>query len=553
MPNDVSMSETGDGTSAYRVLIVEDDRSQAQFAESILKGVGMWTCLVASAAEVRAAIDEFEPDLVLMDLHLPDGSGLDITAQLRQDPALSQLPIVFLTGDTDPETEFHVLDSGADDYLSKPIRPRHLISAVQSRVRRARQAREAQPANGHGKDPNTGLLRRDRVLPMLAASPSALLVEIQNTVALQDRYGMTSLEDLMRGAGQLLSALAPDAAARLNDNSFLVLADETGQDALQIRARALRAGMGHPIDLDEQSVRLRAAVGWSPIADTPAADDPITALEQALREARADPSGIAGHAPAAVRVAASPERARALEAALREERLELAFQPVVSVGGGNESRFQVLLRIRDADGNLHSAGPLLAAATSTELLAEVDRWVLAQALAKLQESPEVHRLFVAQTHQSIEADAKGDWLREALKTFDVAPDRLVIDLRMEDALIHNLMLNDYCQALAADGLRFCLGQYRHGVDAAAVLAQLPLTHLRLAREYAHLESEPLLADELREVIALAHQRELLVIGSQVETPSAAAALWMAGVDYIQGNLVQGVGQALDFDFHHSVL
>ncbi|MCA1509355.1 response regulator, partial [Bradyrhizobium sp. NBAIM02] len=116
------------------------------------------------------AIKEHRPDLILMDLHLPGLDGMRLTALIRQQPGLQLLPIVFLSGDPDPERQFEVLDSGADDYLSKPIRPRHLIAAVANRIRRARaQAATLPGATGAPatSNPETGLPTRHHVLQQL--------------------------------------------------------------------------------------------------------------------------------------------------------------------------------------------------------------------------------------------------------------------------------------------------------------------------------------------------------------------------------------------------
>ena len=126
-----------DTADPYRVLIVEDDRSQALFAEAILRGAGMRPEVIAQPEQVMAAMERFDPDLVLMDLHLPGISGTVLTTRIREHPRFEQVPVVFLTGDQDPERQLEVLELGADDYILKPVRPRHLIAAVQSRVRRA--------------------------------------------------------------------------------------------------------------------------------------------------------------------------------------------------------------------------------------------------------------------------------------------------------------------------------------------------------------------------------------------------------------------------------
>jgi len=82
---------------------------------------------------------------------------------------------------------------------------------------------------------------------------------------------------------------------------------------------------------------------------------------------------------------------------------------------------------------------------------------------------------------------------------------------------------------------------------------LPLGFVRLSARYSSSLDEPRVRDEMREAIEHAHRLGLQVVGQQVEDPQAAATLWMSGVDFIQGNLVQRVAGGLDFDFQHSVL
>ena len=220
----------GDADEPYRVLIVEDDRSQAMFAESVLGGSGIQTHAVAKAADVLPALDAFRPELVLMDLHLPDMEGTSLTQRIRAHEQFAHIPIVFLTGDPDPELQYQALEVGADDFLSKPIRPRHLIAAVQSRVQRARALYRAQDP-GQDRNPATGLLHRPELMRRIAAHPpgtgGALCVEIQNAGALRDRYGFAGFEHLMNEAGRHLAAIVGELdAARLNDCLNAVLAPD---------------------------------------------------------------------------------------------------------------------------------------------------------------------------------------------------------------------------------------------------------------------------------------------------------------------------------------
>ena len=277
----------GDADEPYRVLIVEDDRSQAMFAESVLGGSGIQTHAVAKAADVLPALDAFRPELVLMDLHLPDMEGTSLTQRIRAHEQFAHIPIVFLTGDPDPELQYQALEVGADDFLSKPIRPRHLIAAVQSRVQRARALYRAQDP-GQDRNPATGLLHRPELMRRIAAHPpgtgGALCVEIQNAGALRDRYGFAGFEHLMNEAGRHLAAIVGELdAARLNDNVFAVFAPAADEPALEAWARKLREGLGRdPIDIAGTPQRLRAAVGFAACAS----GKPEQLLDHAMEASR---------------------------------------------------------------------------------------------------------------------------------------------------------------------------------------------------------------------------------------------------------------------------
>ncbi|MFL6593029.1 MAG: EAL domain-containing protein [Luteimonas sp.] len=552
---------TAGDADAYRVLVVEDDPSQALFAEGVLRGAGIHTHGVRRAAEVMPAMEAFRPDLVLMDLHMPDMSGTELTAGIRAHATFAHTPIVFLTGDPDPERQFEALESGADDFLSKPIRPRHLMAAVHSRIKRARSldARRGEEARRH---PDTGLYHRPYVLQAIAAALSAgtgaaLFVELQNAPLLRDRYGYAGFERLVNDAGRRLTTLAGNCpCARLNDNAFLVFAPSDGGPDTSALARRLRDGIRQqPFEQAGMPQHLDVVIGYSAVQQFDDTGTLLDGLEQAARAARGTAERIAVHTPSSSRDGAEG-MAAAIRTALQERTLELAFQPVVAVAGGEQAQFQVLLRMRDASGHLQRAGTLVPAAESAGLMPDVDRWVLEEAVGLLHRRREENRpvrLFVSQSPRTLVRDLHAEWLREMLASHGVEGTSLVIDLRLADALVHSVTLRTFCDLLMPAGVQFCLSQYAHGPEADALLERLPLGYVRLSPRYSDAHADPALRDELRGVIDRAHRLGLQVIGPQVENAQSAAMLWMSGIDLIQGNLVQQADQELDFDFHHAVL
>ena len=553
------------GEPAYRILIVEDDRSQSMFAQSVLKGAGMDTAAVQVASETMDALEHFRPDLVLMDLHMPGMSGTELTALIRSHAAYAHIPVVFLTGDTDPESHLKVLDSGADDYLSKPVRPRHLIAAVQNRVRRARALRQQREQEVR-RHPATGLLTRTYMLQQLAlAFPSQSVgavhfVVIEGTSALREHYGYAALDAILTDAGRLIAAAAGEhPASRLNDNTFVVYWPGLPPDRHGVWARQLRdVFVGQNLTINGDNVRLRACVGYVDLAHGfRDAGTALGAAEEALRLARNEPTAIAAYRPPSDAVSEHAANLLAqLQDALKNERLELAFQPIVSVVGGDHVQYQTLVRLRNGSGQLHTAAEILPLAERAGLVHEIDRRVMTQAIAILgeqQRSSKSARLFVPQAARSLGQDGYAQWLLGALRDLGIEGKQLVVDVRLGDALVHSVLLREFCQRMIGAGVRLCLGQYQSNAEADALLSQLPLSYVRLSPYYSGKIDQQAVQDEMRLVIERAHLLGLQVIGQHVEDPQTAATLWLSGIDFIQGDLVQRAADAMDFDFQHSLL
>ncbi|MCC6563040.1 MAG: response regulator, partial [Xanthomonadales bacterium] len=233
----------GEGGEPFRVLIIEDDRSQALFAESILRKAGMETRAVMDPISALEELNSFRPELILMDLYMPDCDGMELTTLIREREAYTNVPIVFLSGEHDEEKRFDALSAGGDDYLEKPIRPKHLISAVTNRVRRARLTSKRVQAH-NPRDPVTGLYDRSHVLEQLSEAlahensqeqPGGLMfLLVDGAQNIRDRIGLSAFDHLMGQAGALLSGLlgGGELCARFGDTSFIALLGGRDEAAL---------------------------------------------------------------------------------------------------------------------------------------------------------------------------------------------------------------------------------------------------------------------------------------------------------------------------------
>lgn len=120
----------------YRIMIVDDDPQLAEYHALLLQEAGMTTLTVNDPLEAMVPLFEFKPDLILMDMYMPGCNGMELAKAIRQISSFFSIPIVYLSSETDTDKQFHAMGIGGDEFLSKPIKPQHLISSVAVRAER---------------------------------------------------------------------------------------------------------------------------------------------------------------------------------------------------------------------------------------------------------------------------------------------------------------------------------------------------------------------------------------------------------------------------------
>ena len=123
------------------IYIVEDDENIREIETIALKNSNYMVCAFEKATTFYKKLEDIMPDLVLLDVMLPDESGYDIVRKLRKNPATKKLPIIMVTAKTAEMDMIKGLDEGADDYIKKPFSIMELITRVKALLRRAHNCR----------------------------------------------------------------------------------------------------------------------------------------------------------------------------------------------------------------------------------------------------------------------------------------------------------------------------------------------------------------------------------------------------------------------------
>ena len=207
-----------------------------------LQTAGIDCQILTNPENIIADILQYQPDLVLLDLHMPTYSGPELAGVIRQYDAFKSLPIVFLSAEQDKAQQLKAMAFGADDFLTKPISDAQLVKAVQVRLQRSRELK-----NLIVKDSLTGLMKHSAikeaaVLEYQRAKRSGntfclVMVDIDHFKSVNDRFGHAMGDLVITTLATLLQKRIrrTDKAGRYGGEEFLlVLPDCERQDAVQL-------------------------------------------------------------------------------------------------------------------------------------------------------------------------------------------------------------------------------------------------------------------------------------------------------------------------------
>ena len=285
-------------------LIIDDDPRIAQLVAFHLDGVVEAFEFATTGEEgVRLGV-EAPPDIILLDIEMPGIDGFETCRRLKDDPATRDVPIIFLTGDDEPNCKAMALDSGATDYVTKPFAPIDLQARVRAALRTKRLIDLLRFAAR--LDPLTGLGNRAVLDNALLAAIAELnrnevgfavcMLDLDHFKQINDHYGHAAGDDVLRAVGRTIaSCLRPyDVAARFGGEEFVVLLRQVeGDEAEEVFERMLHKIRSLEVRTLDSTIAVTASAGLALVfpkdvgaAASPSLEGVLSIVDGALYEAK---------------------------------------------------------------------------------------------------------------------------------------------------------------------------------------------------------------------------------------------------------------------------
>lgn len=197
-----------DDATGKHILVVDDDRNLRKIIATNLEIAGYRVSSVENGSAALDALDELQPDLVLLDIMMPGKDGYQTAREIRRHPVNANVPIIMLTAKSEIEDTVIGFEAGADDYLTKPFGPQELLARVRAKIRRIEVDATLSPLTRlPGNLAIEGELRRR----IAGSEPYAVLYEdMDNFKAFNDVYGFTHGDEAI----QLVASTNVDVVRR---------------------------------------------------------------------------------------------------------------------------------------------------------------------------------------------------------------------------------------------------------------------------------------------------------------------------------------------------
>ncbi|MGE5276339.1 MAG: EAL domain-containing protein [Acidobacteriota bacterium] len=537
--------------SGEKILVVDDDDDILLIVQTILGGAGYVAHTARNGREGIEMALELRPDLILLDVMMPELSGWEVCTTLKNAPETRQVPIAMLTVKNEIRDLITGMQAGADEYITKPFTRRKLLATVQKLL----EERDASPPaflTGENEevrfknllfDPVTRLptvpviidALRDRLLDN--RDLGVLFVDVEQYSHIEATYGWEVFDDLLRETGRALRRMLGTlfasedfvAVNRAGGSDFYVFTSlEAGNETLarlQRKARQVEESLRGTLD-EAFGSRIHKRIGVF-VGHAVIRSNPQMRVERlvyrALREA--------------INVASTKEEERqtilreTFKDILRRGRIRTVYQPIFSLSSLELFGHEALTR-GPLDTAFESPELLFAFAGENETIWELEQLCLGSSAARYQIQPGP-LLFINVEADSITAlSSRGP---DTLPSLFALKEKVVLEVTERSAIRDVPVFRDALRELRRHGFRIAIDDAGSGYASLQSIAELRPNFLKVANTLVTgLHSDTIKRDVVEMLVNLARRIDAVCVAEGIETPQDLEECRRLGIPYGQG-------------------
>ena len=549
-----------------KIVIVDDEPTTMEVVQVFLEEAGYHNfILIEDSSEAMGILEEQRPDLLLLDLIMPEVSGFDILNEVRQHPKLKHLPIIILTSSSHNQDKLSALDLGATDFLAKPVDPSELRLRVRNTL-----AAKAYIDQLAFYDPVTKLPNRHMFMECLEKGLTSawhhneklalLSIELDQFKKISDTLGLLAGDDILHQSSRRFKSIvkginmmgqfdineyAPANLFHIDSGEFALLLQHipSEHDAAMVAIRLLES-IRSMLSVSNKEVYITASIG---IVVYPTEDgDPLTMMQMASTARDFVKSNGGDSFQFSSRQINSQYQKRItlegrLRRALDRNELRLHYQPQLDIHTNRIMGVEALLRWQIDESTMVSPDEFIDIAEKTQLIIPIGDWVLQEAcqqLAAWQRAGKAPiRVSVNLSPVQFENREMPAAFKRIIDHSGISPQYVTLEIT-EGMLMENAERKiEIMHRLKALGVKLAIDDFGKGYSCLSYLKRLPLDELKIDRSFfsdlfADTKSRALVAT----IIYLSRSLDMLTVAEGVETEEQLRFLREGACDLYQGLL-----------------
>lgn len=550
----------------FRVLLVDDDLDLLALYQEVLERDGYTIFTASNAEEALSILVQSNPELVLIDIFMPDCNGLELGQLIRQHEEFFDTSIVFMSASADTDVKLASSRLSQDEFISKPIEPWRLRMVVKSRATNIRQRYRERLTVGEG-----GSTTFDRLtaLPTLKAltkqlenllqnshQPISLLkIDIREFHTINNLYGLLKGDELLQAIAWRLNQFMEGVGAvyRASGDEFYVLHDNGEFECDQVIKRIVKCFSKNYTFGNELSISISADIGVvTPSPSITNASELIGHAETALFAAKSKSSAAIVYFDESMR-AWEEKRfnlTQSLESALLNDEFIALYQPILSVDEQEVVGFEVLARWDKPGFGLVPPNEFIPALESNDLITQLTETMLKQGLTQLaQWQQKQANLFMSVnlSAKDIEDPSFLDVVSRLVKHYSINPETIVLEITETTLLSNWQQASDVIRSIQNMKMKLALDDFGTGFSSLSYLNRINADKLKIDRSFIDAWSQTGDARLLNAMVQLGKGMGVEVVAEGIEQEKELLFLRELQCEYYQGFLTAKPMSAIEIE------